>query len=305
MRTAVLRAAERHRIAVPSADVRWAPTALRSFVGLVFVLHHGRDKVVELAAGGTHFVDAVAALGFPAPRAFAWAAALTQVGAGLLLLAGVAVRPAAFALAGTMIVALFETVPAGFAAAEPALTYAVLCALLVAVGPGRATPMETPRSASEPADRSGASNRTLAWVPAAIVLARVALGTAFLSAVADRFGVWGPTGAPGVAWGEWTRFVAYTADVNAFLPWGLAATLAPALAVLVTAAELVLSAGLLAGIRVREVSVASGALLLAFGGAMALSLGIKKPLDYSVFSAAAGAFLLAAAAGLQPGRAAR
>ena len=31
---------------------------------------------------------------------------------------------------------------------------------------------------------------------------RVALAATFLSAVADRFGLWGPPGTPGVAWGS-------------------------------------------------------------------------------------------------------
>ena len=37
---------------------------------------------------------------------------------------------------------------------------------------------------------------------------RLALAAGFLSAVADRFGLWGPPGAPNVAWGEWQPFVA-------------------------------------------------------------------------------------------------
>jgi len=40
-------------------------------------------------------------------------------------------------------------------------------------------------------------------------------------------------------------------------------------------------------------SVASGLLLLLFAIGMVTGLGSKKPLDYSVFSAAAAAFLLA------------
>ncbi len=43
------------------------------------------------------------------------------------------------------------------------------------------------------------------------VFLRLALGLSFLSAVADRFGWWGPFGHPNVAWGSFARFVAYTA----------------------------------------------------------------------------------------------
>jgi hypothetical protein len=41
------------------------------------------------------------------------------------------------------------------------------------------------------------------------------------------------------------------------------------------------------------ISVLSGLLLLAFAIGMVTGLGIKTPFDYSVFSAAAAAFLLA------------
>jgi hypothetical protein len=64
------------------------------------------------------------------------------------------------------------------------------------------------------------------------VFLRLALGISFLSAVADRFGLWGVYGQPNVAWGNYARFVAYTAKLNWFLP---AATI-PALAIIGTAA---------------------------------------------------------------------
>jgi NAD(P)-dependent dehydrogenase (short-subunit alcohol dehydrogenase family) len=41
-----------------------------------------------------------------------------------------------------------------------------------------------------------------------------------------------------------------------------------------------------------EISRLGGSLLLPFGLAMAFALGIKAPLDFSVFSSATGAFLL-------------
>jgi hypothetical protein len=50
---------------------------------------------------------------------------------------------------------------------------------------------------------------------------------------------------------------------------------------------------LLIGWRLRVVSMMSGLLLLAFAVAMAFSLGVKAPLDYSVPSAAGAAILLA------------
>src|SRR5438477_8816087 len=50
------------------------------------------------------------------------------------------------------------------------------------------------------------------------VFLRLALGISFLSAVADRFGFWGVYGQPNVAWGNYARYVAYTAKLNWFLP---------------------------------------------------------------------------------------
>jgi uncharacterized membrane protein YphA (DoxX/SURF4 family) len=111
----------------------------------------------------------------------------------------------------------------------------------------------------------------------------------FLSAVADRFGLWGPPGAPHVAWGAWAPFVVYVGKLNWFAP---AATI-PILAWLATIAEVVCALGLLVGWQLRLFALGSGLLLLAFASTMTLASGIKGPLDYSVFAAAAGAFLLA------------
>ncbi len=119
---------------------------------------------------------------------------------------------------------------------------------------------------------------------------RVALGTAFLSAVADRLGLWGPPGAPGVAWGSIEHFLDYTATLNPYLPGPLIA----ALGWLVTIAEMAFGVALIIGWRTRDVAFGSGCLLLAFAIAMALTTGVKGPFDYSVFTASAGAFLLAA-----------
>jgi uncharacterized membrane protein YphA (DoxX/SURF4 family) len=60
-----------------------------------------------------------------------------------------------------------------------------------------------------------------------------------------------------------------------------------------TVAEIVLGVALLAGVRVRLAALASGVLLLTFAIAMTTALGPEAPLSYSVWTAAAGAFLLA------------
>jgi uncharacterized membrane protein YphA (DoxX/SURF4 family) len=122
------------------------------------------------------------------------------------------------------------------------------------------------------------------------VLLRLALGAAFLSAVADRFGLWGGYGAPGVSWGDFAHFTAYTATLNWFAPPGLI----PVLAWAATAAEVALGLGLILGLFTRASALLSGLLLLLFAAAMTLALGVKAPLNYSVLSAAAGALLLSA-----------
>ena len=128
----------------------------------------------------------------------------------------------------------------------------------------------------------------------AALSARLALGAAFLSGVADRFGLWGRN----VGYGGWASFVRYTGQVNAFMPRAAI----PFLAWAATVAELLLGIGLLVGFRLRWTALASAALLVLFGTAMAISFGPKSPLDYSVFSASAAALLLALAKGNQPFR---
>jgi putative oxidoreductase len=113
-----------------------------------------------------------------------------------------------------------------------------------------------------------------------ILYLRIALGVAFLSAVIGRLHAW-PV--------SFEHFLVYTARVNSFLP---AATI-PFLAWIATLAETVLGILLIAGLWPRPVALAASLLLALFGTAMAISFGIKEPLDYSVFSASAGALLLA------------
>jgi putative oxidoreductase len=128
--------------------------------------------------------------------------------------------------------------------------------------------------------------RTRTLERAGILYARFALGAAFLSGIADRFGLYR---GRNVGYGNFDGFMQYTAKVNSFMP---AATI-PFLAWAATAAELFLGIALILGIWPRWVAIASAALLVLFGVAMAISFGIKSPMDYSVFSASAGAVLLA------------
>lgn len=107
--------------------------------------------------------------------------------------------------------------------------------------------------------------------------------------MADRFGLWGPPGAKNVSWGTFGHFVEYTGAVTALFPSSATVYLAWA----ATVAETLFGVLLIAGFKIRMTSVLSGLLLLSFAMGMATGLGIKTPFDYSVFSAAAAAFLLA------------
>ena len=118
--------------------------------------------------------------------------------------------------------------------------------------------------------------------------ARIALGAAFLSAVASRFGFWDER----VGWDSFVKFTRYTAEVNSFMP----ASTIPFLAWAATAAELSLGLALIVGFRLRWVALGCSLLLAVFATAMAISFGIKEPLDYSAYSASAAALLLALSA---------
>ena len=123
----------------------------------------------------------------------------------------------------------------------------------------------------------------------AAIFLRLALAAGFLAAVTDRFGLWGPPGTTNVAWGDFGHFLNYAAILNPELP----ASWIPAVGVGVTIAESILTIALLIGFRTRTVALLSGLMLLAFAAGMTIGTGIKSALNASVFSASAGAFVLA------------
>jgi uncharacterized membrane protein YphA (DoxX/SURF4 family) len=103
-----------------------------------------------------------------------------------------------------------------------------------------------------------------------------------------REGLWGVYGQPNVSWGNYARFVDYTAELNWFLP----AAMIPALAIIATAAETLLGLLLVLGWKTRITALLSGVLLTTFALTMTMALGVKAPLNFSVFSAAGGALFL-------------
>jgi len=127
--------------------------------------------------------------------------------------------------------------------------------------------------------------RTMGWERTGVLYARIALGTAFLSAVASRFGVWDGT----LDLKHFARFLEYAAQVLSFMPRAAI----PYLAWAATVSEASFGILLILGLWPRWVSLGSALLLAMFGTAMAISLGLKSPMDYSVYSASGAAVLLA------------
>jgi putative oxidoreductase len=115
---------------------------------------------------------------------------------------------------------------------------------------------------------------------------RLPLAFAFLDAVADRFGLLGPFGAPGVAWGDFGHFIGYTGQINSFLP----SAVIPVVAVLATICEISFGLGLLFGVEIHFAALGSAALLFLFGTAMTIS-GFSQ-FSYGVYLMAAGSLAL-------------
>ena len=125
----------------------------------------------------------------------------------------------------------------------------------------------------------------------AVLYLRLAVAAGFLTSVSDRFGLWGPPGTISVAWGGFQQFAAYTAQLN---PWAPAVLIQP-LAWVVTVVETVLGFTLVVGLGTRYAALASGVLLGLFALGLTVGTGVKSALNYSVFTASAGAFALAMA----------
>lgn len=117
------------------------------------------------------------------------------------------------------------------------------------------------------------------------LFSRLALAATLLSAVADRFGLWGAHSV----WGNWKNFQAYTRQLTFFLPQSLSIVCG----YFATFLEIAFALLLLIGFKTRNVAMLTGLLLFLFALAMSISFGIKSALDYSVWVGSAGAFLLA------------
>lgn len=113
-------------------------TILRLFTGLSMAFAHGLNKV---QGPSEKFIADVEQMGFPMPVVFAWAAAVSEFGGGLLLAAGLFTRISALVLCGTMLVAglMMHGVVSGdgFAGMEMALLYAAISFAFLCTGAGR------------------------------------------------------------------------------------------------------------------------------------------------------------------------
>lgn len=116
-------------------------------------------------------------------------------------------------------------------------------------------------------------------------LLRITLSTTMLSAVADRFGWWSISLS---AWGNWESFISYTQLLNPWVPGSLIGFVGG----IATFFEVFFAIALLTTYKTPLIAKGTGFLLLIFGLAMAASLNIKAPLDYSVFTASGAAFAL-------------
>jgi putative oxidoreductase len=114
------------------------PLLLRALVGASFAFSHGYGKI---APGGSFDGGKAFASADVAPAFLLYIAAWTEFLGGFGVLLGLFTRWAAIGLLGVMCYAIFGVHWAsGFAAQnngyEQALTYAVMCLCIMAVGPG-------------------------------------------------------------------------------------------------------------------------------------------------------------------------
>jgi uncharacterized membrane protein YphA (DoxX/SURF4 family) len=120
-------------------------------------------------------------------------------------------------------------------------------------------------------------------------LLRVALGVSFLSPVGDRLGLLGNFGSPNIEWGNWDRFIGYTATLMPFLE----KPVVNIMGTLATIAEIIIGLLLIIGFKTKVAAIGSSLLTFIFIIAMTTSLGVKAPINYSVFTTCFASLLLA------------
>lgn len=120
----------------PEAQVsnEFTITLLRVFACLAMALTHGFGKIPP----NEMFVNGVSSMGLPAPELFAWLAAITEFGGGILLAIGLMTRPVALLLSSTMLIAGFIVHSADpFNVKEMAFLYLVIYLVFLTRGSGK------------------------------------------------------------------------------------------------------------------------------------------------------------------------
>ena len=127
----MIRLSNKTRAALYDFGLLW----LRVLLGLGMAFH-GWGKIF---GGRMHgFAEGVAAMGFPLPEFFAWAAALSELIGGLFVVFGIATRPAAAFIFFTMFIAAFVRHGADpFKKKELALAYLAMSGAVALLGAGR------------------------------------------------------------------------------------------------------------------------------------------------------------------------
>ena len=128
-----------------SADFAWiqqvATQALHTLTGLMLAWFHGVHKLRDGLAwkagkrASWPFRDEIAEAGFPFPLPNAYIATAAQLGGGLCLALGLLTRPAALALTGTLLGAVYTTIVLK-KDSQMALVYLLLVLASLAFGPG-------------------------------------------------------------------------------------------------------------------------------------------------------------------------
>lgn len=116
-----------------SAAADFGLLVLRLGAGIALAMNHGFGKIPP-----TEFSAGVEKLGFPAPMAFAWAAAVAEAVCSLLVAAGFLTRPAALLVVITMGVAFFMAHSGDpFKVRESAFIFGTIFLCILFTGAGR------------------------------------------------------------------------------------------------------------------------------------------------------------------------
>ncbi|MNU14635.1 hypothetical protein D3C71_27520 [compost metagenome] len=120
------------------------------------------------------------------------------------------------------------------------------------------------------------------------LLLRYALGITFLTPVADRLGILGQPGVGNIEWGNWSNFIDYTSTLMPIFE----RPVVNVLGAIATIGEFLIALGLIFGFKTKHAALGVTMITTTFIVFMALSVGIQKPINYGVFTAATAGLLL-------------